>query len=115
MKSKILKEYAKLIAQKGVNVQPGQEVWITASLDQPKFVEVLAKECYQLGAKKVVVDWTHDKLSVLDSKFFPILQKPRLNTLFVVNIKRRRWLVQKKNRRPFSQSARNAKPPFHSS
>ncbi len=69
MKSKILKEYAKLIAQKGVNVQPGQEVWITASLDQPKFVEVLAKECYQLGAKKVVVDWTHDKLSVLDSKF----------------------------------------------
>ncbi len=69
MKSKILREYAKLIAQKGVNVQPGQEVWITASLDQPKFVEVLAKECYQLGAKKVVVDWTHDKLSVLDSKF----------------------------------------------
>lgn len=69
MKSKILREYAKLIAKKGVNVQPGQEVWITASLDQPKFVEVLAKECYQLGAKKVVVDWTHDKLSVLDSKY----------------------------------------------
>lgn len=69
MKIKILREYAKLIAKKGVNVQPGQEVWITASLDQPKFVEVLAKECYLLGAKKVVVDWTHDKLSVLDSKY----------------------------------------------
>ena len=44
MKSKILREYAKLIAQKGVNVQPGQEVWITASLDQPKFVEAWRKK-----------------------------------------------------------------------
>lgn len=69
MKAKILREYAKLIAQKGVNIQKGQEVWITASLDQPKFVEMLVKECYALGAKKVVVDWTYDKLSVLDSKY----------------------------------------------
>ena len=69
MKIKILREYAKLIAQKGVNIQKGQEVWITASLDQPKFVEMLVKECYLLGARKVVVDWTYDKLSVLDAKY----------------------------------------------
>ncbi|MDE5655005.1 MAG: aminopeptidase [Clostridia bacterium] len=69
MKTKVLKEYAKLIAKKGVNIQKGQEVWITASLDQPKFVEMLVKECYALGAKKVVVDWVHDKLTVLDSKY----------------------------------------------
>ena len=69
MKTKVLREYAKLIAQKGVNVQKGQEVWITASLDQPKFVEMLVKECYSLGAKKVVVDWQYDKLTVLNSKY----------------------------------------------
>ncbi len=69
MKNKILKEYAKLIAKKGVNIQKGQEVWITAGLDQPKFVEMLVKECYMLGAKKVVVDWQYDKLTVLDSKY----------------------------------------------
>lgn len=69
MKIKVLKEYAKLIAQKGVNVQKGQQVWITASLDQPKFVEILAQECYELGAEKVVVDWRCDKLSVIDSKY----------------------------------------------
>ena len=69
MKTKVLREYAKLIAKKGVNIQKGQEVWITASLDQPKFVEMLVKECYILGAKKVIVDWVCDKLIVLDSKY----------------------------------------------
>ena len=69
MKTKILREYARLIAQKGVNIQKGQEVWITAGLDQPKFVEMLVKECYALGAKKVVVDWVYDKLTVLDSRY----------------------------------------------
>ncbi|MDE7078800.1 MAG: aminopeptidase [Clostridia bacterium] len=69
MKKNKLKEYAKLIAQKGVNVQKGQEVWITASLDQPEFIEMLVKECYALGAKEVVVDWQHSPLTVLNSKY----------------------------------------------
>lgn len=63
-----LRAYAKLIAQKGANVQKGQVVWITAALDQPEFVETLVKECYALGAKRVTVDWQHLPLTVLDSK-----------------------------------------------
>lgn len=63
-----LRAYAKLIAQKGANVQKGQVVWITAALDQPEFVEMLVKECYALGAKRVTVDWQHLPLTVLDSK-----------------------------------------------
>ena len=50
-----LRKYAYLIASKGANVKKGQEVFITAELDQPEFVEMLVKECYKLGAKKVVV------------------------------------------------------------
>ena len=69
MKTSTLREYAKLIAVKGVNVQKGQEVWITAQLDQPKFVEMLVKECYAAGAKRVSVDWQHDPLTVLHSKY----------------------------------------------
>ena len=69
MKKNVLREYARLIAKKGVNIQDGQEVWITASLDQPEFVEMLVKECYALGAKEVVVDWQHNPLTVLDSKY----------------------------------------------
>ena len=38
MKKTVLREYARLIVKKGVNVQKGQEVLIYADLDQPEFV-----------------------------------------------------------------------------
>ncbi len=57
-----LKKYAHLIAKVGVNVQKGQEVFITAELDQPEFVKMVADECYRLGASKVVVDWSYQPL-----------------------------------------------------
>ena len=56
MKKTVLREYAKLIAKVGANVQKGQEVFITAELDQPEFVAMLVDECYKLKAKKVVVE-----------------------------------------------------------
>ena len=52
MKKTVLREYAKLIAKVGANVQKGQEVFITAELDQPEFVAMLVDECYKLKAKK---------------------------------------------------------------
>ena len=36
MKKSVLRAYARLIAESGVNVQKGQEVFITAGLDQPE-------------------------------------------------------------------------------
>ena len=64
-----LKKYAELIAKCGVNVQKGQEVIISAELDQPEFVEMLVKECYKAGAKKVSVDWMHQPLTALNVKY----------------------------------------------
>ncbi len=52
-----LKRYANLIARCGVNVQKGQEVLITAQLDQPEFVKMVVDECYRAGASKVSVDF----------------------------------------------------------
>ena len=69
MNQKRLRKYAELIARCGVNVRPGQEVIITAELDQPKFVEMLAEECYKAGAKTVQVDWTHQPLSAINVKY----------------------------------------------
>lgn len=57
-----LKKYARLIAECGVNVQRGQEVYITAELDQPEFVKMVVDECYKLGAKKVTVDFSYQPL-----------------------------------------------------
>ena len=39
MKKEVLQNYAKLLAQTGLNVQKGQKVFIAAALDQPDFVE----------------------------------------------------------------------------
>ena len=66
MKKTVLRQYARLIAQKGGNVQKGQDVEIYASLDQPEFVKMLAEECYACGARKVSVEWSYLPLTKLD-------------------------------------------------
>ncbi len=62
MKKTILREYARLIVRKGVNVQKGQEVLIYADLDQPEFVAMVADEAYKAKAKKVIVEWNYQPL-----------------------------------------------------
>ena len=47
MKKTVLREYAKLIAKTGVNVQKGQEVFIQAELDQPEFAAIVVDGCYK--------------------------------------------------------------------
>ena len=58
-----LKKYANLIARCGVNVQKGQEVIISAELDQPEFVKMVVDECYKAGAAKVSVDWSYQPIT----------------------------------------------------
>ena len=65
MKKSVLRAYARLIAESGVNVQKGQEVFITAELDQPEFVAMVVEDCYRRKAKKVVVDWNYQPLTNL--------------------------------------------------
>ena len=65
MKKSVLRAYARLIAESGVNIQKGQEVFITAGLDQPEFVAMVVEECYRRKAKKVVVDWNYQPLTRL--------------------------------------------------
>jgi len=72
MKKSILKQYARLIATTGVNVQKGQPVVIRAQLDQPEFVKTLVNECYQAGAAEVAVDWEYQPLTKLHVRY----QKP---------------------------------------
>ena len=57
MKKTILRSYASLIASVGVNVQKGQDVFVTAGLEQPEFTQMVVEACYKLGAARVVVDW----------------------------------------------------------
>ncbi|MBQ6509232.1 MAG: aminopeptidase [Flexilinea sp.] len=69
MKKTVLRKYARLIAQCGVNVRKGQEVFIRAGLDQPEFVQMIAEECYKLGASRVVVDWEYQPMEKTHYKY----------------------------------------------
>ena len=69
MKKTVLKQYAKLIAQTGGNVQKGQQVIIQAELDQPEFVYMLVQECYRCGAEKVTVEWNYQPLTKLNVQY----------------------------------------------
>ena len=59
-----LRRYAKLIA-KMVNPRKGQDVFLTAGLDQPEFVAMVTDELYKCGARKVIVKFTSQALSKL--------------------------------------------------
>ena len=62
MKMTMLRNYARLIARMGVNIQKGQDVIIYCQLDQPKFVELLVDEYYKAGARYVRVEFSHQPL-----------------------------------------------------
>ena len=69
MKKTVLREYAKLIVRRGVNVQKGQEVLIRAGLDQPEFVAMVVEEAYKAKAKKVTVQWEYQPLDKLHYRY----------------------------------------------
>lgn len=64
-----MQKYAKLIARKGINVKKGQEVIVSASLDQPEFVKMVVEECYRAGASKVTVEWSYQPITKLHYRY----------------------------------------------
>lgn len=64
-----MQKYAKLIARKGINVKKGQEVIVSASLDQPEFVKMVVEECYRAGASKVTVEWSFQPITKLHYRY----------------------------------------------
>ena len=69
MEQSRLKEYASLLARKGINVQKGEEVWVNAQLDQPEFVRLVVEELYKAGASKVRVEWSDNATSKLSFQY----------------------------------------------
>ena len=69
MKKSVLRKYAQLIAESGVNVQKGQEVFIVAGLDQPEVVKMVVEACYKRGAARVVVDWDYQPLTRVNVRY----------------------------------------------
>ena len=73
-----LKEYASLLANKGISVLPGEEVWINCGLDQIEFVRLVVEECYKAGAKKVRVRFSDNKISRLNYQYMSLKELSRV-------------------------------------
>jgi len=60
MNEKTLKNYAELIVRSGGNVQKGQLVMISCSVDDAYFGRMVRDAAYDAGASEVAIDWLDD-------------------------------------------------------
>ena len=89
MKKTIIRQYAKLIAVKGINIQKGQEVMIHASVENPEFVQMLVEECYRAGAGKVIVEWSFQPLAKLHYRYRSLKTLSKLENWEVARLEHR--------------------------
>lgn len=66
-----LDKYAELAVKVGVNIQPGQPLYIGASTESAEFVRLVTKKAYEAGARHVIVDWQDDEISRLRYEMAP--------------------------------------------
>lgn len=66
-----LKKYARLIVRTGCNLHPGQELYITASVETAAFTRLVVEEAYRAGAREVTVRWTDETVSRLAYEHAP--------------------------------------------
>ena len=81
-----LKEYASLLALKGINVQKGEEVWINCQTAQMEFVRLVVEELYKAGAKKVRVRISDDEISSIISDNFDLRPAAIINNFDLRNL-----------------------------
>ncbi len=65
MNKEVLRKYAKLVVCSGVNIQPGQMLWLNGSVEDAEFVTMCVEEAYKAGAGNVQVEWSSDYISKL--------------------------------------------------
>lgn len=68
MNKKLMKKYAELTVRTGVNVQKGQDVFISISVELHEFAAMLAAECYKAGAAAVHMLWSYQPITKLNYK-----------------------------------------------
>ncbi|MDR2036141.1 MAG: aminopeptidase [Coriobacteriales bacterium] len=60
-----LQKYAQLIIRSGCNLQPGQELLLSASTDTCEFARIVTAEAYKQGARRVTVRFADEKITRL--------------------------------------------------
>ncbi|MFD0698732.1 aminopeptidase [Paenibacillus sp. GCM10027628] len=66
-----LEKYAELTVRVGLNIQPGQTLWINAPMHAPQLVRFIVKKAYEVGAKHVHIEWQDDICTQIKYKYAP--------------------------------------------
>ncbi len=64
--------YAELLVRRGVAIQPGQELVLSAPVEAASFVRIVVTEAYEAGAGHVTINWSDDELSRLEYDNCPL-------------------------------------------
>ena len=86
-----LNEYARLIVKKGLNLDKGQDVILSANLEQLDFVRTVVKECYLAGAGRVVLNWMDMELDKMAQDF---QSEENLSVLMPWESARWQWMTE---------------------
>lgn len=68
MNKKLIKNLAKAVTECGVNVQPGEQVYVISSVNAVELTHEIVKRCYERGAARVHVHYNDGELKRLDMK-----------------------------------------------
>ncbi len=66
-----LDKYAEVAVRVGLNIQPGQSLWINAPIHVPELVRSIVRKAYEAGAKDVHVEWYDDAVKQLKYNLAP--------------------------------------------
>lgn len=66
-----LRKYAELVVKVGVNIQEGQILSISSSIESAPFTRQVVKKAYEAGAKQVYVEWVDDEVSRIKYELAP--------------------------------------------
>jgi aminopeptidase len=69
--AKKLDQYAEVAVRAGLNIQPGQTLWINAPIHAPELVRLITRKAYEAGAKNVHVEWYDDVITRLKYDMAP--------------------------------------------
>jgi len=62
---KLQEKYAELALRTGVNLQKGQALMVNSSIEGIEFTRIVVRKAYELGAKKVTINWQDDEITLL--------------------------------------------------
>ncbi len=66
-----LEKYAEIAVNIDLNIQKGQEMILSASLDSAPLVRKIVEKAYEAGAKNIIVEWDDDQVTLTKYKCAP--------------------------------------------